>query len=96
MEFDVIAIVQQYAVLPVAALCYLTGAMLKRLEAFADKYIPLALLPVGLIGTLWINAWAITPETIFAGIASAALAVYAHQTGKQLTKQDTTDATGKE
>ena len=76
VDFDIIAVVQQYAVLPVAVVCYLAGAVLKRLEVFADKYIPLALLPVGLIGALWINAWAIAPETVFAGIASAALAVY--------------------
>lgn len=96
VDFDIIAVVQQSAVLPVAVVCYLAGAVLKRLEVFADKYIPLALLPVGLIGALWINAWSITPETVFAGIASAALAVYAHQTGKQLSKKNTTDATDKE
>lgn len=86
MDFDLMGIVQQYAVLPVATLCYLFGALLKRLEWVSDKYIPLAVLPLGIVGVLWSNAWAVTPDTLLAGACSAAMAVYAHQIGKQLTK----------
>ena len=86
MDFDVMGIVQQYAVLPVAVVCYLFGALLKRLEWVADKYIPLAVLPLGVLGVLWTNAWAVTFEGVLAGVCSAAMAVYAHQVGKQLAK----------
>lgn len=91
MELDIMGIIQQYAVVPVAAVCFMLGYMLKRVFAtFPDNFVPLALLPVGIVGVLWVNGWAVTPENIIAGICSAALAVYLHQNYKQLT--DTTTA----
>lgn len=87
MELDIMAIIQQYAVLPVAALCFGWGWLLKHtFETFPDKYIPIALLPVALVGTLWLNGWAITFENVMSAACSAALAVYLHQNGKQLLK----------
>lgn len=87
MNIDIMAIVQQYAVLPIAAVCLGWGWLLKHtFETFPDKYIPIALLPVAFIGTLWTCGWAITPENIMSAICSAALAVYVHQNGKQLLK----------
>ena len=85
MEMDIMGIIQQFAIIPVAAACFLFGWLLKNVwEGFPNKYIPLVLLPIALVGVLWLNGWAITPENIMAGICSAALAVYAHQTGKHL------------
>ena len=93
MEFDILAIMQEYAVLPLAGVCYLVGWLLKNSWAqFPNKFIPLAMLPVGLVGVLWLNSWALTPHNIMSGICSAALAVYLHQNGKQLlTKTSTTN-----
>lgn len=85
MELDIMAIVQQYAILPVAAVCVLLGYLLKNTwAAFPNQFIPLVLLPVALVGVMWINAWAITPENVLAGVCSAALAVYVHQNIKHL------------
>lgn len=85
MELDIIAIVQEFAVLPVAGACVLLGWLLKNVwENFPNKYIPLALLPVAIIGVLWLNAWEVTPGNLMAGLSSAALAVYMHQNIKQL------------
>ena len=85
MEFDVLAIVQQYAVIPVAVVCLLLGAFLKNnLPEFPNRFIPLALTVVAMVGVLWVNGWAFTPENFLAGICSAALAVYIHQNGKHL------------
>jgi len=85
MEMDILSFIQEYAVLPVAAVCFLLGWLLKNtFAAFPDKFIPVALVPVGLVGVLWLNAWAFTPENVLAGICSAALAVLIHQSGKQL------------
>lgn len=85
MEFDVMAIVQDYAIIPVAAVCVLLGYLLKNTwEGFPNQYIPLVLLPVALAGVLWLNGWAITPENVMAGVCSAALAVYVHQNVKHL------------
>lgn len=85
MELDIMGLVQQYAVIPVAAVCFMLGYVLKNVWAdFPNKYIPLIMLPVAIVGVLWVNAWAVTPENILAGISSAALAVYVHQNGKHL------------
>lgn len=85
MELDIMSIIQQYAVIPVTIACLLLGYLLKHAwEAFPNKYIPLALLPVALVGVLWVNSWAVTPANVMAGICSAALAVYIHQNGKHL------------
>lgn len=85
MELDIMAIVQEYAILPVAAVCVLLGYLLKNTwAAFPNQFIPLVLLPVALVGVMWLNAWAITPENVMAGVCSAALAVYVHQNIKHL------------
>lgn len=85
MEMDIMAIIQQYANIPVVAACFLTGWLLKNVwETFPNKYIPLVVLPIGIVGVLWQNAWAVTPENVMTGLCSAALAVYLHQIGKHL------------
>lgn len=90
MELDIMAIIEQYAIIPVAVVCVLLGALLKHVwEGFPNRFIPLVLLPVAVVGVLWLNGWAVTPENIMAGICSAALAVYLHQTGKHLLPQET-------
>lgn len=86
MEFDVMTIIQQYAVIEVAAVCFLLGYLLKHTFAgFPDEFIPLLLGVVAIVAALWLNGWDITPENILKGVCSAALAVYAHQNGKQLS-----------
>lgn len=83
--FDPLAIVQEYAVIPVTVVCLAVGWVLKNaFPGFNNNYIPLILLPVGIVGVLWINGWAFTPATVFAGFCSAALAVYIHSGGKHL------------
>lgn len=90
MNIDIMSIVEQYAIIPVSAVCWLVGWMLKHVwEGFPDRFVPVAILPIGIVSVLWINAWAVTPDTILGGICSAAAAVYLHQIGKQLGKPDT-------
>lgn len=85
MEINIMEIVQQYAVIPVAVVCLLIGAFLKtNLPEFPNRFIPLALTAVALVGVLWVNGWAFTPQNVLAGFCSAALAVYIHQNGKHL------------
>ena len=79
------AIIQQYAVLPVAVLCLGLGWLLKHTcESFPDKFIPAALLVPALVLTLWVNNWAVSFENLMSAACSAAMAVYLHQNGKQL------------
>lgn len=90
MTIDIMSIVEQYAVIPVTAVCWMAGWLLKHVwEGFSNRYIPLALLPVGVVSVLWINAWSVTPETLLGGICSAAAAVWLHQVGKQLVNNPT-------
>ena len=90
---DIMAIIQDYALVPVAVACFLVGWLLKNVwEGFPNKFIPLVLLPLAIVGVLWLNGWAVTPENIMAGISSAALAVYAHQTGKNISELKPPDA----
>lgn len=85
MEFNVLEYIQQYAVIPVAVVCFMAGWLLKNVfDAFNSKYIPIVLLPIGIVGVLWMNGWNFTPQNVFAGICSAALAVYAHSAGKHV------------
>lgn len=82
---DLLGIVQQYAVIPVTVFCLAVGWILKHaFEEFNNKYIPLILVPAGIIAVLWTNSWSVTPETVFAGFCSAVFAVYLHSTGKHL------------
>ena len=95
MEINIMEIISKYAVIPVAAVCFLVGWLLKNVwEGFNNKYIPLVLLPVALVGVLWLNSWAVTPENVMAGICSAALAVYIHNTGKHLAELKPSDDEG--
>lgn len=95
MEINIMDIIQQYAVIPVAVVCFMVGWLMKNVwEEFNNKYIPLVLLPVALVGVLWLNDWALTPENVMAGICSAALAVYVHNTGKHLVELKPPDSEG--
>ena len=81
--FNLMAIIEQYAVIPVTVVCLGVGWVLKNaFEKFNNKYIPLALFPAAVVGVLWMRGWAFTPDTFFAGFCSAALAVYIHSGGK--------------
>lgn len=95
MELDILATIQQGATIPVAVVCFLVGAWLKRISFIRDEFIPIILGVLGVVCVLWFSGWAVTPENVFGGIFSAALAVYAHQTGKQVFEVITTAKTDK-
>lgn len=92
MNIDIMSIVEQYAVIPVAAVCWMVGWLMKHVwEGFPNRFIPVAIVPIGIVSVLWLNAWAVTPETILGGVCSAAAAVWLHQVGKHLGNNDTVD-----
>ena len=95
MELDIMATIQQGATIPVAVVCFLVGAWLKKVSFIPDEFIPIILGVIGVVGVLWSGGWIINPENVFGGIFSAALAVYAHQTGKQVFEAITTAKTDK-
>ncbi|MBQ8616252.1 MAG: phage holin family protein [Clostridia bacterium] len=86
MNIDVIAMLQEYAVLPVALLCWIIGYALKNyVSKLPNNYIPLILGLVGVLCVVWINM-AVSFDIILSGLCSAALAVWIHQAGKQLAE----------
>ena len=84
MEFDVMNLLKEYAVVPVAMLCWIVGYALKHyVVKLPSNYIPLILGVIGVGCVVWINL-AFTFDLLLSGLCSAALAVWAHQVGKQI------------
>ncbi len=62
------------------------GLILKRLEFIPDKFIPLILLPFGILGAMALGGW--TVMSAIQGILVTGAAVYGNQIVKQLKKDD--------
>ena len=62
------------------------GLILKKLEFIPDKYIPLILLPLGIVGAMALGGW--TVEAAIQGILVTGAAVYGNQIVKQLKKNE--------
>ena len=62
------------------------GLILKKLEFIPDKFIPLILLPIGIVGAMALGEW--TVESAIQGILVTGAAVYGNQIVKQLRKDE--------
>ena len=62
------------------------GLILKKLEFIPDKYIPVILLPLGILGAMALGGW--TVESAIQGILVTGAAVYGNQIVKQLKKNE--------
>lgn len=62
----------------------IVGMILKNVELIPDKYIPVILLPLGVLGAMAMNGWNV--EQAIQGILVTGCAVYGHQLYKQLKK----------
>ena len=62
------------------------GLILKKLEFIPDKYIPVILLPLGILGAMALGGW--TVESAIQGILVTGAAVYGNQIVKQLKKMN--------
>ena len=62
------------------------GLILKKLEFIPDKYIPLILLPIGIVGAMALGGWTI--ESAIQGVLVTGAAVYGNQIVKQLRKNE--------
>lgn len=65
---------------------YILGVMLKNMDTIADKYIPLILLPFGIIGACFFMGW--SASSVIQGILVTGAAVYSNQLVKQLSKKE--------
>lgn len=62
------------------------GLILKKLEFVPDKYIPVILLPFGILGAMSLGGWTI--QSTIQGILVTGAAVYGNQIVKQLKKDE--------
>jgi hypothetical protein len=83
MEF--VKFITENALVLVPAL-YVLGLILKGTEKVADKYIPVILLPVGVLGSIAIVGF--SANAVIQGILVTGAAVYTNQLIKQVTKQE--------
>lgn len=62
------------------------GRILKGIEKIPDKWIPLILLPLGVVGAMALGGW--TVDSAIQGILVTGTAVYGNQLVKQLKKDE--------
>lgn len=62
------------------------GQIIKGIEAIANKWIPLILLPLGIVGAMALGGW--TVDSAIQGILVAGAAVYGNQLVKQLKTEE--------
>ena len=62
------------------------GRILKGIEKIPDKWIPLILLPLGVVGAMALGGW--TVDSAVQGILVTGTAVYGNQIVKQLQKDE--------
>lgn len=63
---------------------YILGTMLKSLEYVQDKYIPIILLPIGIV--LSVFSMGLSVDSFVQGVLVVGAAVYVNQVSKQLNK----------
>ena len=62
------------------------GQILKNIEKIPDKWIPVILLPLGIVGSMALGGW--TVDGAIQGILVTGAAVYGNQIVKQLKKDE--------
>ena len=78
---DILNYITENAIILVPVLI-IVGMILKNVELIPDKYIPVILLPIGVLGAMAIGGWNV--EMAIQGILVTGCAVYGHQLYKQL------------
>ena len=63
----------------------IVGQILKGIEKIPDKWIPLILLPLGIVGAMALGGW--TVDGAIQGVLVTGTAVYGNQIVKQLKKE---------
>ena len=80
---DILTYITENSLILIPVLVVL-GTIIKNIEVIPDKYIPIILLPFGILGAMAISGWNV--ETAMQGILVTGCAVYGHQIYKQLKK----------
>ena len=62
------------------------GQIIKSIQKIPDKWIPLILLPIGIVGAMALGSW--TVDSAIQGVLVTGAAVYGNQIVKQLKKNE--------
>lgn len=62
------------------------GQIIKNIQAIPDKWIPLILLPLGILGAMALGGW--TVDAAIQGVLVTGVAVYGNQIVKQIKKSE--------
>lgn len=84
MDTEIINYITQNALILIPVLIII-GYIIKQIKFIADKYIPLILLPLGIVGAMALGGW--TFDSAIQGVLVTGAAVYGNQIVKQLGKQ---------
>lgn len=82
---DMLTYITEKAIILIPVLIII-GLILKKLEFIPDKFIPLILLPLGIVGAMALGGW--TFESAIQGVLVTGAAVYGNQIVKQLRKDE--------
>ena len=85
ITMEIITYITENALILIPVLIII-GLILKKLEFIPDKYIPVILLPLGILGAMALGGW--TVESAIQGILVTGAAVYGNQIVKQLKKNE--------
>lgn len=85
MEF-----MNDYIILIVVGICLCVGYVLKNLVPSdkVNRFIPLIMAVLGVVINAWLNAFAITPEILLAGMISGLSSTGMHQMFKQFINHE--------
>ena len=65
---------------------FIIGQVIKGIEKVADKYIPIILLPIGILGSIALSG--VSADSVIQGILVVGVTVYGNQLAKQITKAE--------
>lgn len=82
---DVLTYITENAYILIPALLII-GQIIKNIKVIPDKWIPLILLPFGVVGAMALGGW--TFESTIQGVLITGTAVYGNQIYKQLSKKE--------
>lgn len=82
---DVLTYITENAYILIPALLII-GQIIKNIKVIPDKWIPLILLPFGVVGAMALGGW--TFEAVLQGILVTGVTVYGNQIYKQLSKKE--------
>lgn len=82
---EILTYIKENALIMIPVLL-IVGQIIKTIQKIPDKWIPLILLPIGIVGAMALGGW--TVDSAIQGILVTGAAVYGNQIVKQLRKKE--------